>query len=1604
MKRIFTLNITGVAFHLLICFSSVQAQLTANFSAPTQAGCAPLLVNFTDASMGNPDEWEWDLGNGTISYFQHPSVTYFNPGTYTIRLTIRKGTTSSTVTKTQYITVNAPPVIDFTQSAPAGCFPLKVTFTNQSIPGSSTVATYLWDFGDGTTSTQEHPEHIYNNAGEYNISLKAVNSDGCTATVTRLKAINIQMGVQAAFTVGTASSCQAPATVPFTNTSTGTGVLSYSWDFGDGSHAAGLHPVHAYASAGHYVVQLTTTNNTGCSNTFTKTVDVGTSTGSFNAPAVSCVNEPVTFTNTSLANPVSVAWNFGDGAVNAGTAVTHAYAGTGPYIVTQVTRFDNCVDTKTKTIQIIPRTTVDFNTPVIASCKAPFTAVFTANAPGAVAYEWNFGDGTTSTQPQPSHIFTKEGAFTIKLIITNSAGCKDSTEKVGYIVIRTPVVRIVDIPQEGCVPFSFSPTLDTTPSVTRFTGFLWDFGDGNTGTGPKPVNIYTQKGIYPVSVTYTTQDGCQGTVIKNSLIKVGNKVTVAFSASPLQVCASDPIQFTDLSIGNPPGTNPIEEWYWQFGDGGGSGLQNPAHVFTDTGRMSVSLTVKSSGCPSWATYINYVHISPPIARFEEGLNCNQPYRRSFRNTSLFDRSLAPLSFQWDFGDGGTANIENPSHVYAAKGEYIVVLTVVNGGCRHTVAKRIFIVDNVFDFTATADTVCPNTAVTFTRTISDNTLLLEKYISSNYSAQTWYNNPSVTETFVRPGLYTVFAVIIDTNKCSKVINRQVKVIGTKAVLNGPPVFCINTPAVLGDLSIDEPVIPVINRLINFGDGSPDETNPPSFKHTYVQDGSYTVTLQVTDNKGCSNTSIKNIFIANPKADFMSPDSMSCTGKNIAFKSIGPSSYSYTWDFGDGQTTSGPNPTHNYSSEGTYKITLGYTDQYGCSNAITKLNYVEVHNPVAAFSINANQSTCPPLVVQFTNQSQNMNSLEWDFGDGNTSTLADPVHFYTYPGEYWPVMKVMSKGGCVDVIQDKKITINGPRGTLTYNKTDGCAPVTVDFKGNTTDQVSFIWDFNDGATAATADPKVTYTYTRPGTYLPRMILKDASGCQVPVSGKDLITVYGVQAKFTTDKQSLCDRGIIRFEDISISNDLITNYLWTLGDGTTSTSKIFSHQYLAVGDYPVKLAVTTLHNCKSDVQGAVPLQVIPSPRAGITGPKEACVPVGFQFTGALLNANPYPLSWSWNFDNGQTAATQAPPVVAYDHAGSYQVSLTITNSYNCKGTALYPIVIHPLPLIDAGNDIVVCRDQPKLLQASGAVNYTWTSAGNMSCSHCSSTMVNPSSSVKYYVEGESAFGCKAADSVMVTVQQPITVTSNRGDTLCTGEWYRLRATGADLYSWTPVSGLDDAHAATPIAKPLATTLYQVIGKDKYNCFSDTAYVPLIVYPYPTIALEEQKTVTVGNSLTLQPVLSADVKNITWSPATWLNCVDCPSPTSTPKQTIQYRLQVANEGGCIAEDAITLLVVCGGENMFLPNTFTPNGDGINDVFYPRGKGISYIKKLFIYNRWGEEVYKQLAFYSNDIAKGWNGVYKGAPANEDVFVYIIEVVCENGQTLTFKGDVTLIR
>jgi gliding motility-associated-like protein len=336
--------------------------------------------------------------------------------------------------------------------------------------------------------------------------------------------------------------------------------------------------------------------------------------------------------------------------------------------------------------------------------------------------------------------------------------------------------------------------------------------------------------------------------------------------------------------------------------------------------------------------------------------------------------------------------------------------------------------------------------------------------------------------------------------------------------------------------------------------------------------------------------------------------------------------------------------------------------------------------------------------------------------------------------------------------------------------------------------------------------------------------------------------------------------------------------------------------------------------------------------------------------------------------------------------------------------PVNIYPIPLTDAGHDTLVCRDNFVQLNATGATSYVWDASSSLSCTDCASPLAAPADSTRYFVTGSTSFGCTARDSVIVKVRQHFKVAVSPGENICVGSFVQLTATGADQYQWSPSAGLNNAGIASPIASPAVSTLYTVIAIDNDHCFADTASININVSPIPTVAAGVDITLGVGSSVQLQAAGSADVISWVWTPGSNLSCVTCPNPVASPKQTTQYSVEVMNSGGCKSSDALTVFVVCIKGNLFIPNTFSPNGDGINDMFYPRGTGVYLIKSLRIYNRWGEIVFEKLNFNVNDASAGWNGLYKGQKLSPDVFVYTCEVVCENNEVLLSTGDVTLIR
>ncbi|MDQ2720947.1 MAG: PKD domain-containing protein [Bacteroidota bacterium] len=1584
----------------LFAFFLTEAQLKANFNAPLASGCAPLVVNFNDASTGDPIAWKWDLGNGTISFFQNPSVVYFDPGTYTVKLIIRNSLGIDSVIKVQYITVYFSPVVNFTGSPLSGCFPLKSQFNDLSFGGSGSLQKWEWDFGDGSFSDLQNPNHTYTTLGNFHVSLRAINSFGCVISATVPLYVHINSGVKAAFTNSTPNSCNAPSTISFTNSSLGNNLLTYQWNFGDGSTSILPNPAHTYISPGNFSVTLIATNSTGCTDTLIKpnVITIGSTKADFSLPTVTCQATTFNLKNTSSPTPGSAFWDFGDGTFSHSKDTFKVFNNAGNYTIKMVADFGACKDSVTKTVNVVVTPNVDFSAFSTVSCKAPFTVNFTNASSGGATYFWDFGDGNTSTQKTPSHVYLAKGNYPVKLFVANASGCGDSIVKKDFIRIKKPVVSIDSLPQKGCAPLTHTFTANVN-SIDSITSYQWNFGDGNFSDLVSPSHVYNIPGKYTVTLIYATAAGCTDSVKVVNGILVGTKPQSIFSVNPLNACADKSIQFTDISTGNP------NEWLWFFGDGSSSSTQSPTHEYNDTGYFSVTLIAVNNGCADTVTIPNEVHINPPGVSFSTAFTCAAQGHIIFK-----DQSIGANTWNWNFGDGASSTIKNPSHDYSASGIYPVTLTVTNqlSGCSKSITDSVKVVKEIADFISSDSITCKNSTIKFTASKSN---------PANINSYTWNFGDgvlipgtanSISYSYSKASSYNVSLILKDVNGCFDTIIKPLAI-----HINGPTASfhpsvmgtCLNNIVSFFDSSFSDGVHPIKQWKWYWGDGTSQTFTVAPFVHNYAASGNYSVSLRVTDSFGCvdSVNKIHALIVSQPIANF-SGDTLSCTSVPVKFYNVstGPQLI-YSWNFGDGATSSQQNPVHQYNTEGTYSVSLNVTDLYGCKIAISKTNYIKIANPRADFILSDSVSSCPPLVVNFTNTSTNYSSWNWDFGDGTASALRNPSHFYASAGTFNVVLTASGPAGCTSQ-KTKQIRISGPSGSFSYTNLMGCSPLTTGFRGHTSKNNSFVWDFNDGTAIPTSDSIINHIYAVQGKYLPKMILMDASGCKVPIIGKDTIQVFGVEASFVQNNSLICDSGMIQFSNTSINNDRIIKYLWNFGDGASSDQPEPAHQYNNPGLYNISLSVVTQRGCKDDIQNKASVKVSASPQVSIGSTDGACVPAVINFTGKISNPDTSSISWKWDLANGNASTQQNPAEQNYSTPGTFAVKAIATNSSGCANTASKTIDIYPLPSLIT-SDAVLCAGSTVPLQVSGANTYSWSPATYLSCTSCANPIVSKAdSAVKYIVKGFSDKGCISTDSALVTVKFPFKLSISKPDTLCLGKSVQLSAAGTERYTWSPSTAIDDPLISSPTVSPSASITYRVIGSDSKGCFKDTGYVPISVFPIPGVNAGTDKTINVGSQVEIIPQISKDVTSVLWSPSNGIVSINYHAITVKPTESIEYTVDVINAGGCMAEDKISIFVLCNNTNVFVPNTFSPNGDGTNDVFYPRGSGVFKIKNLKIFNRWGELVFERSNFNANDASSGWDGSYNGKKLPPDVFVYMLEVTCENNTSLLFKGNIALIK
>lgn len=242
-----------------------STQTVADFSASPTVGFAPLKVRFTDLS--EPREritgWIWEFGDGANDTRQNPEHEYRTEGFYTVRLTVTASNTDVEV-KTNLIIVKpqGAPIADFMASPTAGLTPLSVRFADLSEP-SGQIDSWIWDFGNGGIAAEQNPKHIYKVDGIYSVRLTVSNAGGAD-TETKVNLIGARgTPVPIADFTASPTAGQSPLRVNFTDNSTGDGISSRVWDFGDGATSTEQNPVHTYKAAGAFTVKLTVSNEAG---------------------------------------------------------------------------------------------------------------------------------------------------------------------------------------------------------------------------------------------------------------------------------------------------------------------------------------------------------------------------------------------------------------------------------------------------------------------------------------------------------------------------------------------------------------------------------------------------------------------------------------------------------------------------------------------------------------------------------------------------------------------------------------------------------------------------------------------------------------------------------------------------------------------------------------------------------------------------------------------------------------------------------------------------------------------------------------------------------------------------------------------------------------------------------------------------------------------------------------------------------------------------------------------------------------------------------------------------------------------------------------------
>lgn len=1087
----------------------------------------------------------------------------------------------------------------------------------------------------------------------------------------------------------------------------------WSWDFGDGNSSNLVNPSHTYSLTGTYTVTLVVTAQNGQADAEVKVNYVivhDLPNAGFTISGNGCtVPFDVVFSNTSSTGAsITYDWDFGNTQTSTSqnpAPITYSSAGTFNVTLIVTNTTTGCTNSYSENI-VVSDYSSEFTAPLTGCVNSAIT--FTdASTVGSNQWNWDFGDGQTSTQQNPNNTYGAPGTYTVTLTSQNTgSGCSDViTHDITINPLPTPSFT-ADI-TTGCAPLTVSYTNTSVGGVT----YDWDFGNGNTFSGANPLpQVYSNEGVFTVSLTMTDANGCSATFTDFNLIDVSAPV-VQFSMDQYNGCDPLTVLFTDGSTSPNPIADPLSTWLWDFGDGSpiSSGQFPPPHIYNE-GVYSVTLTIFTvGGCTASLTLTDTIQVgSIDVVNFSVNpiIECAKT-PIDFIDSTTFNGTPGPgeVNYNWDFGDGGTSTQQSPSYSYPSDTGYFDVTLVVEWrGCYDTlvIPQAVYIKAPISIFSPDMNLYCNPGSFPVNVGVTDNSIIGELPDDAEMTWDwgdgtfTYFDDPdfddvdqgSTTHDYTTYGSYTIEQVIINnTTGCSDSTTTLVHISQTIAAFTvSNDSTCVGSAIDLTSTSTSSH--PFGTYAYTMGNGGVAGGSPTSY--TYNSFGQFDILLTATNNVGCSDTvSFINMnALALPQAGITPSDVTGCAPITVDYANSsvvvgnGVPFSSFLWTFPDLSTqvttNIGTNTNYGFTTEGSFTTSMVVTDEFGCVSPSTSVN-MTITKPVASFILDS--VVCDLEVFTTNNTSSGATSYLWNMDGGQVGTNTDYSSFFdevtssSYNSVIHNLQLIATDvNGCVDST-NQDIVVSMPRAEIDFVLTGAnvnaqgdftCPPVFADFT-DATDSYGNItgwsWSFGDGKFSTLQDPSNTYVFA--GTYTANLTITDEFGCTNDTTLVDYLTIFGPSGDPDwLDLGDVCGK-TYQFEAQNLVS--VTEIIWDLGDGQTINDiNPFDHTY---DDYNVYNPTATLIDslgCEV-VFELDPIVLISNGLNALfdLAPQEG--PIGTVFTiddQSSFTSSPI-VTWVWDLNGDTTINNGGSIIQPFGLPGTYPITLTITDANGCTNT---------------------------------------------------------------------------------------------------------------------------------------------------------------------------------------------------------------------------------------------------------------------------------------------------------------------------------------------------